>query len=374
MTTKRWIGYMGGNTRDKEHIHKMIEEGRFMRRRSFAFFMLATNAVPILYLYYTGVRAGEVSLTEKSRLKARFLRFFIQLKYPSLVSEYIEDYILDEHSEEFRKELETYITNSDNAELETQLSEMSLDEKLELLQDQNISRQEDWIECPITGTILSFEEIVDNKLNINHDISLGLKQFLTGDKQTVYTNEDIQNLKLNPKKDKTKIYALNILNQSTLATQIYNPVDFEVKNVIHCIGPFGKLPELQKSKDEAINLEQKITITRDLYNRQKMLFFGSSPYGLFTLISSLEQLPFVKKGSIQELINENEFGGNDNNIQFRKLEQQQHIYQFQGKPISNTGLGNNLLTILLELPIDKFEQNFAVGQELKAGQPLFKLK
>jgi hypothetical protein len=70
----------------------------------------------------------------------------------------------------------------------------------------------------------------------------------------------------------------------------------------------------------------RIATATSLYDQQKVAYHGRSQYGIFSMITFLEQLPFVVEGQIYENLSEKEFEHHDKQVQFTKLDQKEQIF------------------------------------------------
>jgi hypothetical protein len=107
-----------------------------------------------------------------------------------------------------------------------------------------------------------------------------------------------------------------IYNENKLSTNLYNPTDFEVKNLMHYLGTFEEFPPVLStfaSEGKTPALYDKVEVLSNLLKRQKYGYFGSSPFGLFTMVSCVEALPFALEDQIYNLVVENEFKSNREN-------------------------------------------------------------
>jgi len=224
--TKRFIRANLGNPDDMKYIQDALSQNRFMRTNKFLGFMLATNIVPLIYFLIYNTKAGDLNILEESRMKARFKKWVSLKHWPSFMNPHVEQYLLQDNLESF-KDIEIEL-KKDEEEKEYTISEKILASSEENLSEKNL----DSILCPLDGTILNFTEIIDNDFEISPGLNMSLQNFLSGDKYLKFTEEDIEELKLQKEK-KSKIYAFTIVNKDLLSCRIYNPTDFEINNVVH---------------------------------------------------------------------------------------------------------------------------------------------
>lgn len=103
-------------------------------------------------------------------------------------------------------------------------------------------------------------------------------------------------MKLHKDKSTSELYSLVLFKKSPLHVSYLNPTDFEVKNILAQIGELGKFPEIFReenhAKIDAQRLFKKVDTVNDLLLRQKIGYFGSSQFGIFSLVICFSGLPF----------------------------------------------------------------------------------
>ena len=195
---------------------------------------------------------------------------------------------------------------------------------------------------------------------------MSLKHFLTGDKHEQYNSLD--ELKLDKQTD---IYKVVLYNTDRFQTRVYSPTDIELKNIVHTIGEFEPFPlNLSETNTKKIFFD-RVAVLHSILQNERIGYFGSSPYGMFSLVTTLTDLPFRESEKVYEYLDEQEFEVNKNRSQLHKITKQTHVINYQGKSIGNCGLGNTLTLMLMELPNGfEFAEKVEIGSNVVAGEVL----
>lgn len=79
-------------------------------------------------------------------------------------------------------------------------------------------------------------------------------------------------------------------------------MDFELKNIVHTLGDFEDFPlQISEPKSES-KPDDKTAVLSNILRKQRIGYFGTSPFGMCTVISSLTALPFREEGKVYELL------------------------------------------------------------------------
>ena len=195
---------------------------------------------------------------------------------------------------------------------------------------------------------------------------------MTGKTDESYSKDELDAFKLHTDKSASDLYGMLIFKSDLLHVKYLNPTDFEVKNILLQIGELGEFPEnsvnLFSAKADANKLFNKVDILTDLFNRQKIGYFGSSQYGIFSLVLCLTGFPFSEReeGLLTHFTSEY-MSHNDHRTLIKRLDKPQDIFQSQNSSLGNAGLGQNLALLFFELPRGRLKTNFEVGQTVHLG-------
>lgn len=370
--SKKLVSSLKGNKQDADYVRDILDQRRFLKSHKFWLFIAASNILPLAYVYFAKTKAGEQMIFEKSRVKAWLRRYLAETEWSQFIQAYVDDYVLGENKAVLNLEsgLDTKVKDG-NLLKKTSVSQRLINHQLDKIE---VDKTKEVILSPVNGKVLSFSQISDDNFEIQDGLNLSLRYFLTGDPTEKYAPSEIEEFKMVQQNDKSDIFSLVLLKKDNLSINFHSPIDFEVKNVLHYIGTFGKLHNIYGiTKDNAntAKIYDKVEVIHDLMARQKVGYYGSSPYGMFTLLASFEDLPFKNEESVYKLLEQEDFSYNDQRILLRKLNKSSHIFQNQGNILGNFGCGNGLLYLIFELPKNSFKKNFEIGEDVFTGQNLF---
>lgn len=180
--------------------------------------------------------------------------------------------------------------------------------------------------------------------------------------------------------DKTAsdLYGLVLFKRNLLQVKYLNPTDFEIKNILLQIGELGKFPQSMEdlfvASNDSKRLFNKVEALNQLLKRQKIGYFGSSQFGIFSMMICLSGFPFSEKeneGYLLRYIENQNMTHNDHRTVIKKLDKPEEVFQTQLSDLGNSGIGQNLVFMIFELPKGKLKANFELGQTVQQGQSLF---
>jgi hypothetical protein len=76
--SRRVVGGLKGNKQDGDYIKEVLEQRRFLKDKKFWAFILASNALPLVWVYFTKTKAGNQKIFEKSRVKALWRQYLAE--------------------------------------------------------------------------------------------------------------------------------------------------------------------------------------------------------------------------------------------------------------------------------------------------------